>query len=81
MTRKHTRKDDKMIDEMATDVKLILKILNGNGKIGLVAQTEINKTDIDCLKQKPSNIKNWLVAGAIILNTLVAGALAYNTWG
>ena len=66
------RKTDPMIDEIRSDVKKILEILNGNGKIGIVAQTEINKNDITEIKKKPVNIKNWIIALAIIINTVVA---------
>lgn len=71
------RKDDMIIDEIRQDVKNILKILNPhNGNLGLVAQTEVNRQDIEGLKKRPSNIKSWLVAAAVLINTLVAaGAL------
>ena len=71
----HRRKNDPMIDEIRNDVKKVLKILNGNGAIGIVAQTEINKNDITEIKKKPVNIKNWVIALAIIINTVV-GAVA-----
>jgi len=67
-----------MIDEIRNDVKAILKILNpSNGNIGVVAQVTVNKNDISDIKKKPANIKNILVAIAIIINTLVAAAALY----
>jgi hypothetical protein len=68
-----------MIEEIRQDVKDILKILNGNGAIGVVAQTEINKQDIVELKKRPNNIKNWIVAAAIIINALVAAGAIWRT--
>ena len=76
MTNERKRKGDTMIDKIDEKVDRILCILNGNGKIGLVAQTEINKTAIEALNARPSNIKNWVIALAIIINTAVGiGAL------
>ena len=70
----HRRKDDKMIDEIQADVKAILKILNpSNGNLGLVAQVHVNKDDICEIKNKPSTVKGWVVAAAVVINTLVAG--------
>ena len=73
MSKKYIRKDDTMIDEIRDDVKQILKILNGNGEIGVVAQTKINKDDIIEIKKKPANIRNYLMAAAIIVNTILLG--------
>ena len=77
MARKYTRKDDKVIDQVNEKLDKILEILNGNGKIGLCAQVEINKDDIGDLKKRPSNIKSWLVAGAVILQMVITGFAIY----
>ena len=70
------RKDDKMIEEIQTDVKAILKILNGNGELGLVAKTINNEKAIKELQARPTNVKNWVIAIAIIINMAVGiGAL------
>ena len=73
----YTRKDDEMIDEIRADVKDILKILNGNGKIGLVGQTINNTIAIEELKKKPNNIRAGLVSVAQILVAIVAVVALY----
>lgn len=73
MERKYKRTGDEIMEQMQSDIKEILKILNpSNGNLGVVAQVEVNKNDIEGIKKRPSNIKNILVAIAIIINTVVA---------
>ena len=57
--------------ELGNKVDKILTILNGNGKIGLCAQVEINQQDIKYIKRRPGTVKDWMVAIAVILNTVV----------
>jgi hypothetical protein len=76
---KTRRKDDSRIEEIRQDVKDILKVLNPhNGNVGVVAQVSINKDNIAQLKTRPSNIKNWMIAAAVIANTVIAGIALYN---
>lgn len=78
----YNRKDDTMIEQinnkiekMDNNIDQILKILNGNGKIGVCAQVEINKNDIVQMKKKPVYLREWIIAGAVIFNTAL---VAYN---
>ena len=55
---------DKKIDD-------VLKILNGNGTIGMCAQVEINKSDIDGIKKTPDTTGKWLVRGVQFITLAV----------
>ena len=66
------RKDDIVIERLETKVDEILKLLNGNGEIGLCAQVRINKNDITEMKGKPSNVFKIVIGLAVIINTVVA---------
>ncbi len=73
----YKRKSDKTIDTVNGKMDKVLEILNGNGDIGVCAQVHINKKDINEIKKKPGNVKNYIVAVAIIINTLVAAIAVY----
>lgn len=65
------RKADTIIDRLEEKVDKILEIMNGNGRIGLVAQAEINKEKIDCLEKRPSSIRGWVVAVTVIIANII----------
>jgi hypothetical protein len=53
--------DTEILKELHSKIDNVLAILNGNGKIGLCAQVEINKDSIDGIKKSPDKIGQWLV--------------------
>lgn len=78
MTVTNRRKNDVIIEKIDHKLDEVIDILRGKGQeIGLVAQVSINQNDIKEIKNKPKNVKNWVVAAAVIINTLVAAAALY----
>ena len=59
------------LDELKQDVKHILRILLGNGEIGVCEQVRDNKQSIERLQKNPDELGKWVVRGISFLTFCV----------
>ena len=65
---------EQFFDELREDLRLIKKILMGNGSIGLDEKVRNNTRDINSIKR--DKIGKWIIRIMLTLCTLATGALA-----